>query len=107
MLFLSSPAYDTPYLNVHGYMYYSIPDNLEVVIPIPFPIEVMDGCQTLVNSTCPLASGEEFTTRIDWDWESDLAPDLVVGTTFQMELRIYDESETVATCFRVPVVIDE
>lgn len=86
-------------------MYYSLPDQQETVIPIPFPEEVMDGCRTLVNGSCPLSSGQEFTTRVDWDWQSDLEPELEAGITFQMEFRIYDESETIATCFRVPVVL--
>lgn len=86
-------------------MFYMLPDNLEAVIPVPFPEEVMDGCRTLVNGSCPLSSGDEFTTSVDWDWQADLAPELDVGTTFQLEFRIYDDTETIATCFRVPVVI--
>lgn len=85
-------------------MYYKIPDNLETVIPIPFPEEVMDGCRTLVSGSCPLASGEQFTTGVNWDW-TPYAEELEVGTTFEMEFRIYDETETIATCFRVPVDI--
>lgn len=86
-------------------MYYSIPDNLEVAIPIPFPEDVMDGCRTLVGAECPLSAGQEFTTRVFWDWQSDLEAELEPGTTFQMEFRIYDENEIIATCFRAPVVL--
>ena len=96
--------YDTPYINVYGNMYYKLPDNLEAVIPVPFPEEIMAGCNTLVGSSCPLSSGQEITANVHWEWQTEsFIQELEVGTTFEMEYRVYDDNEIIISCFRVPV----
>lgn len=81
-------------------MHYKLPDDLEAVIPVPFPDEIIDGCQGLTRGSCPLEAGEEFTKTIDWDWTPE---EVEAGTTFEMQMRIYDQEENIVSCFRVPV----
>lgn len=89
-----------------GAMHYQLPYDLEHMIPFDFPEDVVDGCRGLVSgSACPLTAGEQFTWRLDWDWQP--SEELEVGVTFEAEIRLFDENETVASCFRVPCIISE
>lgn len=84
-------------------MHFSIPDELEAVIPVPFPDEIMDGCAGLISGSCPLGEREDFTSRITWTFSPET--EIEVGSLFDLQLRIYDENETIVSCFRVPIEV--